>query len=287
MQGYNHVRGGYSGPITDEHIETFHQNLSKMHSNSHLAKYVQIELNKQVLELFNLIEEQVQESNSAPLRRLQSQEEIQSEKTKKHSPYPFQLSVKPSSIPGAGNGVFLNTEKPFICTGTVVALYPGLVHLKESLMDREYIKSILPDPNFMLMSRPDGYVIDGRSVEKVPSNPFALAHLINHCGDKLKPNVSQIYFDFPEDLLDISSFPHNLRRYIPNKYAKEPSMTGRLELATCCMKSVVMVATSPILSGEEILMDYRLNPDSPDLPKWYQSFDADNARKRATSNVQG
>ena len=63
-------------------------------------------------------------------------------------------------------------------------------------------------------------------------------------------------------------------------YAKEPTIAGRLELFGCYMKGVVMVACKHINNGDELLMDYKLNPDARDLPTWYRSYDVDDARSR-------
>jgi hypothetical protein len=209
-------------------------------------------------------------------------------------PFPFTLACQPSLIPAAGHGVFLQTTPSSvpIVPGTIVALYPGILHLKEHLQDRAYFRALLPDRDFMIMTRYDQYLIDGRTADQCAPNPFALAHKINHCGKQKRPNVMQIAFDFPHDFLDesvidnmlpdrvVKSFPEELRQYIPNKYAKQPSLAGRVELAACCMKGLVMVAARPIHHNDEILMDYKLNPDAPDLPSWYESYDEDNSRSR-------
>jgi hypothetical protein len=91
---------------------------------------------------------------------------------------------------------------------------------------------------------------------------------------------NQASYDFPEDIIETYQFPKHLRKYIPNLYAKEPSMTGKLELFGCLMKSVVMVSCRPIKAGDELLMDYKLNPDAKDLPRWYRPYDINDARLR-------
>lgn len=206
------------------------------------------------------------------------------------------MEVKASNIPEAGQGVFarisstdsntkndsklINTNGKLL-PGTVVALYPGLIHLKEHLRDRTYFQSILPDPNMLLMARPDQNIIDGRTVDKVPSNRLAQAHMTNHCGTGRPPNVLQVSYDFPAGLvLAKDAFPLHLRHLIPNDYAKPPSAMGKLEGATSLMRGLVLIACRPIADGDELLMDYRLNPDANDLPEWYRSFDAAGARSR-------
>lgn len=129
----------------------------------------------------------------------------------------FELELRPSSIPGAGLGVFIKDvvnqqgqgqgekEKEggdrlnVISPGTVVALFPGLVHLNEPIPylrrppqsssirksaasgDREsdsgkgelvskdmYIQEeLLPDPQYMLLMRLDGIFIDSRTCNQL------------------------------------------------------------------------------------------------------------------------
>jgi hypothetical protein len=85
----------------------------------------------------------------------------------------------------------LNKDKE-LAPGTVLAIYPGLVHLSEYLQDQKYVERLLPDEELMLMSRIDGHVIDARSSSEVPFNPYALGHKINHCGADNSPNVMQV-----------------------------------------------------------------------------------------------
>lgn len=46
------------------------------------------------------------------------------------------------------------------------------------------------------------------------------------------------------------------------------------------MKGVVLMSTRPLRHGDELLMDYRLNPTLEDLPPWYRSHDAEESRMR-------
>ena len=46
------------------------------------------------------------------------------------------------------------------------------------------------------------------------------------------------------------------------------------------MKGSVLITTAPVQHGEELFMDYRLNPDLEDLPAWYQSYHPQQARMR-------
>ena len=104
----------------------------------------------------------------------------------------FILCNRQSSIPNAGNGVFVKTTPGLsVVPGTVLSMYPGLVITREHLRSASVVDGLLPDPDFHLMSRYDQVLIDGRTSDQVPSNPYALGHAVNHPGSTQKPNVMQ------------------------------------------------------------------------------------------------
>jgi hypothetical protein len=45
------------------------------------------------------------------------------------------------------------------------------------------------------------------------------------------------------------------------------------------MRTVILMATAPISPGEEIFMDYRLNPEL-EAPDWYHQVDEKLSKKR-------
>ena len=142
----------------------------------------------------------------------------------------FELELQPSRIPheSSGLGVFIkhtptssatSPSVPVVCPGTVVALFPGLVHLNEpvslshysnpnitlkqifdftgsgagadagvSLKDQYIRRELLPDPDYRLLMRLDGVFIDSRGGTGGGAgrgggwlgNPYALAHCVNH-----------------------------------------------------------------------------------------------------------
>ncbi len=63
----------------------------------------------------------------SPKRRQEFQLCNETNKNILHGQWGFELSLKPSGIPGAGTGVFV--QKGCIQKGQVVALYPGTVYL--------------------------------------------------------------------------------------------------------------------------------------------------------------
>jgi len=90
----------------------------------------------------------------------------------------------------------------------------------------------------------------------------------------------QVSYDFPGDLFSKTEMEEELRELIPNQYAKPPSFLGKLETLGIMMKGVAMISSRPIKNEDEILMDYKLNPDSKNLPSWYEPFDVEDSRDR-------
>ncbi|KAJ3416091.1 SET domain-containing protein 9 [Chytridiales sp. JEL 0842] len=89
-------------------------------------------------------------------------------KWERNTPFPEELSVRPSSLPNAGLGVFIrrrlqNTkgnayQEIAVKQGTVVALYPGVVY--EPPQDPIFLPSLF---NQYVIQRNDGLFIDGKS----------------------------------------------------------------------------------------------------------------------------
>lgn len=180
----------------------------------------------------------------------------------------FSIHVQPSSISGAGEGLFIKNLGPrkHVATGSVIAIFPGEVHLKEYTRKKEYVSNLFPDPNFQLTLTAGGHLIDSRQLDKIPQNPIALAHKVNHVPEGKTPNVIAISYGFPAFRSGEDGYPYKYRKYIPNVYAKAPFATDRTQI----MRSKVLVTSRPIADGEEIFMDYRLTSvESMKYPVWY------------------
>jgi hypothetical protein len=158
--------------------------------NNDMHKYIQETLHKQVLHMFQSLEKAEDMKDSAGLNTRAATLQEMGQRILLDD-VKFTLERKPSSIEGAGEGAFIQT-KTSVPPGTLVALYPGLVHIKHDLKDPTYFNALMPDPNLMLMVRMDQMIIDGRAADKMPHNPYAQGHLINHCGADRKPNVFQV-----------------------------------------------------------------------------------------------
>ncbi len=49
-----------------------------------------------------------------------------------------------------GTGVFISGN---VTPGTILAIFPGVVHLPEYTTKKNYVESLMPDDNFFLMKR--------------------------------------------------------------------------------------------------------------------------------------
>jgi hypothetical protein len=275
-----------SSPINEPSEEDVDKFTREVDSASHekLITYARTELNKQLLDMYTSIdrfecEADVLKTNSANRIRKDKEKDVLMNDLK------YTVYTKKSCIPNAGDGAFISTTVT-IPPGTIVCLYPGLVHLREHLRDDDYLSMLLPDPDFMLMTRLDECLIDGRAIDTVPYNPYSVGHKVNHCGEDRKPNVMQVSFDYSDDILPSigkgARFPSHLCRYIPNQFATPPSRMGKIALGIgTIMPGVVFVSTRHLRDGDELLLDYRLNPDSSTpLPPWYTPYDTAESRTR-------
>eukprot|EP01041_Mallomonas_annulata_P010678 gene10678-22286_t len=243
----NRLRGRIAKPLTDGDIESVYNSIDNLSEN--ITKETRYSNHHDKIEMANLVAE-----------------------------IGFAVHSQPSKISNSGNGLFLKGKA---MPGDVLALYPGMVHLSEYTSKAGYFQTLLPDDDLYLMSRMEGCVIDGRTAHQMPWNPYALAHTVNHPPQGSTPNVLQISYDFPGDPLEIDSFSQDLRYLIPNRYFKEPTMFGTPD-RSALMRSLVLVALQPLADGDELLMDYRLNPAAPveSLPAWYTHVDKEQASRR-------
>lgn len=203
------------------HIQ-WNKDLQSFNDDS-LKSFVHNNINKQIVDMFRQLEEY---NDFVHLRK--SSMAFKSKEQHLLDTVGFTLKLHESTIANAGSGVFMSTSNidsnenksvdangvvrdniivtdntsnttvvptsssTAVSVGTVVALYPGLVHLKEHLINSSYRNKLFPDPDFMLIARRDEVVIDGRTANNVSQNPFALGHKINHCGSHRKANVIQV-----------------------------------------------------------------------------------------------
>ena len=177
-----------------------------------------------------------------------------------------------SSLPKAGRGIFVDGTAP---PGSIVGFFPGQV------WPREYLLQPPPDllkhfgwdrnPNFQLHFRGDDFLFDCRaSPYTVLENPWAVGHIANHAPVS-KSNTRSIGINFFEKMRVGAS----LWRYVPNEYAKPPTLTGGsfLDRDVIEMHSMCLLSKRRTLANEEILFDYRLQWVPDELPDWYVQVD--------------
>ncbi|KAH8555528.1 hypothetical protein BGW37DRAFT_139640 [Umbelopsis sp. PMI_123] len=170
----------------------------------------------------------------------------------------FQLNIKPSSLPGAGDGVYVNGVRD---QDQIVSVYPGTIYMASepllfaSLRNRYILKCV------------DGVFVDGkntglsarihRSLHKrdnwpgavvtsddtwltdYPRNPLAVGQIVNN---NRYANVRYQEIDIP------ANFPLELRKYIPNLYLTDRSIESSWRL-------VALIATRRI-ENEELFSTY-------------------------------
>ena len=284
--------------VDAELTKGFVKELEELHADGR-KRYVHDSINRQMVAWFNRFEK---ESSSSSRRNVEAierdsstngdderestiMESLYEEHAKKkieeatsNSLLDFSLSVKTSTIKGAGKGLFINNigSRDFISPGTLVAIFPGVVHLQEFAKSTEYVASLFPDPHFQLTMRPDGHIIDSRESMgfHIPQNPLAVAQYVNHVPVGKEPNVMQIPYDFladPWGTLERDGFPSNLRKLIPLKYAQAPTLLGTLDQSVH-MHAMVLITIKPVRDDTELFMDYRLPGDSSGIPAWYAPY---------------
>lgn len=244
-----------------------------------MSAFAQGEINKQILSMFHALEEhrKALDGGGESLAGGGASGYV--------TAVGFELERRQSSIPGAGQGVYLRIPPnlpQLLPAGTVLSLFPGQVHLPEYTRKRDYVKTVLlPDPEMMCVVRVDEpIIIDGRTAHLCPPNPYALAHLVNHCNTA-PPNVLQQVYNFAGDPFDLDPhvFPRALRKFVPNAYARKPTLLGTTD-RSAWMHGQVLLAARPLQDGDELLMDYRLSPSAARLPDWYRHYDAEQADNR-------
>ena len=229
------------------------------------------------------------------------------------SPSSFGLAVRPSGIPDAGRGVFL--EGSGAALGQVVALMPGLSYSVEHIRDIPGYPSFGND-SMLMMVRHDGRVIDSRAWELFETNglrdynasrrkrdgldhealldetyfhpavresPLALlafGHLINHPPRGVAPNVLPAAVDWTvQSEQDRSMIPWSL--FPPARGGPASGGAPADDRSSVIVPGLAFVATEPIEEGEELLVNYRLNPGVVGgLPMWYEAVDEEEDGER-------
>ncbi|KAL6077892.1 SET domain-containing protein 9 [Balamuthia mandrillaris] len=105
-------------------------------------------------------------------------------------------------------------------------------------------------------------------------NPWAVAQLVNHPPAGKRPNVMCYALDWylqeQEEQMNeaevMPMIPLHLQPHLPCLPFRQvrDERNGKRVL-----KGMVLVATRDIEEGEELLLDYHLNPKSESLPQWY------------------
>ncbi|KAG5187144.1 hypothetical protein JKP88DRAFT_307847 [Tribonema minus] len=170
----------------------------------------------------------------------------------------YSVALKPSRLKGAGLGLWVEGYAP---TGSVIGLFSGLVYAPQYVRRPEYQAELFPDDNMQLIMRYDNYIIDGRKTQGCNWHPLGVASMANHPPEGRLPNVMQVAYDYPTEVGSTAAttrttYPAELRPYVPNQYRAVPTFWGGKIDSTVMMESMVLVATTD-LQDEEVFMNYR------------------------------
>ena len=206
----------------------------------------------------------------------------------------FTLEVKDSTIthPESGKGLFLKGSAQ---AGSILGYFPGTIHLAEHLKSTASLERFASDPNYLILQRFDECVIDMRDYysRKHEVNPLAMGQYINHPPSSTKmlitnndaagnnnnnsnnkkkelpviPNVIQLMYNSNE-------MEHDLADLIPNKYHRQSSILGTIDKSTW-NHGMVFLSLVDLKEGDELFLNYRLNPKSEMKPPWYEDVVGD------------
>lgn len=178
----------------------------------------------------------------------------------------WELKVCASSIPDAGEGVFVSGR---CMPGSVLCAYPGTAYLPE---DMPSMHSVILPGNEYIIARTDGVIIDGRDegasaeiaeiarrrdgitshqkchaafgVDLLPP----IANKVNHPPGSERPNVIAAPLDLlPSDTPDLHDL---LDGFCLNFRAPIPSQTPM-------KRTIVLIALRDLNDHEELFLDYR------------------------------
>ncbi|KAI9312085.1 hypothetical protein BX666DRAFT_1988668 [Dichotomocladium elegans] len=216
----------------------------------------------QILKLLNSIHKTALQSSVSSTRAPSKNNHALQQELKKA--VGFSVHKRPSTIPDAGYGVFLEGH----CSpGQVVCFYPGSIYLPSEPL---FFVSIA---NSYILKCFDGIFVDGKSrglsgyvfrslfkrenwpgaiqtsdvtwmADTAQRNPFAIGQIVNNGSHRHPPNVQYQEVDLPP------SFPMELRQYIPNIYWSEH------DPSTENTRVVVLVATREIADNSELFSTY-------------------------------
>lgn len=214
---------------------------------------------------------------------------------KTHEPL---VTVKPSGITNAGNGVFSRIRITTDDLPVVMCLYPGIYTPPPpmyAIRDAEYVANKIPpsyfcngidmDSNAYIMNlQGSGGYIDGCALKSqycetsnLDSNPSACGHIVfDFCWDDI---ILQHRDD--EDDEPLYEFPNEIRAdgspwYFDNVLEKVVSFPKAESVRKTRPFGAALVATQPLDKGDELLLDYKMAEPYPSWAKdWYnQTEDA-------------
>ncbi|KAJ8904032.1 hypothetical protein NDN08_000562 [Rhodosorus marinus] len=187
----------------------------------------------------------------------------------------FALHVRPSTIPNAGNGVFLSGHAD---PGDLVALYAGVYfppippenfassHQYSAPVGRSITTIPLEEELYTINLEGGGcinaYDASNRIGRNHTDNPYAVGHMINHPQDRVVARVVPATFVWPDEY----------RKNAPNKLHDGAWFVDAATLRPVKipedlpLRGVALIASRTIEDGSEIFLRYNCKRPFPD---WY------------------
>lgn len=108
-------------------------------------------------------------------------------------------------------------------------------------LDYQVQRTIIPEEQF------SNHLSGIRDISRIPPNPFALGHILNHPPKGSLNNVVPFAYNAPLD------FAHHLRYLLPFKYLRQPSFLD-LKAQEILVRGLIMMASRHVEDGQELFL---------------------------------
>jgi hypothetical protein len=135
---------------THEESESFYETVNRIGDASAIKRAAQVMLDKQVVDIFRKVDDYTTATLEKPPQQQRNSKGLDQNRPSLLKMLGYELQCRTSTIPASGDGIFI---KGGACPGTVLGFFPGTVHLAEYTNNSAYMKTLLPDEQFMMIVR--------------------------------------------------------------------------------------------------------------------------------------